>query len=190
MGTSSWESLSGPVLETEDPPVEAPRTRELGAAVTDDFFSAVGLQDLVKASKRGPGKSPGAPPLAGGGDAPPMASSPAEPEAEPVDLKPLLTAAIRTLDAFTSASLGVTTEEPKELEDVVAMLEPLAQYYAKGTASLTALWITAGLGLASYALTKYAKYQQNRPEPIPDVATPATTPGVPVPSRFTSTVER
>ncbi len=134
---------------------------DLGPATTAEFVEAVGLQDMVPEGRgRGASREP---------------TAPAAPSSSPsVSFDPaMLHAIIKSLDSVTSAFAGVAPETEDELKEVEPMLQPLLNHYAGGSNSVAVLWGLAVLGLTTYSLRKWRKFQlANPPKPTrPDVAT-------------------
>lgn len=157
-----------PVEETGA--AELPRTDavdSLGPAVTPEFQEVRGLESYAKGRGRSGPSSFGAP--APGAPAPQAPASPAV----KVDFNALVLGILKTLDAATSAVLGVPTEDEKDLKAPADAIAPWVAVHAADSQSETMLRILALSGLVGFLGTKLIRYAQKpKPKkPRPDVAT-------------------
>ena len=140
----------------------------LGAAVTDEFPAAVGLDQLLD------GRGSGQP---GPGSAAPPPAPPPAPAAPVVELPPdLLKNTLIILDTILSSMvLKVEPEPPAMIEQLEKALHPLAAYYAQGHPTVAVLWTSAAIAIAGYGYGKYEKVAERRKrerEATPPAATP------------------
>jgi hypothetical protein len=153
----------------------------LGPAVTDNFAEALGLHELVDRVQRPDGDAESRTALS----SQPAPAAPAQPAPVPMDPR-ILEQLCKVVDAMVSAFAGVTPED--DIQPLAVCLQPLAEHYGGGTNAVAAMWLTAAIGVASYGLAKWSKYQTAHPAKpkytapmkdargesieFPDVATP------------------
>lgn len=120
---------------------------DLGPAVTEDFPSAPGLQELVKADAKQPVA---------------VNAGPAAPQVPAVQVGPeLFVSTLKLIDRIASRALRVDVEPVETIQELAGAITPLAQYYAaRGESTAALLWGNFGIALAGAAYMKYERVQE------------------------------